>query len=470
MIFTVFACKSNIEKNTEITESEISESVVNNNNTSISGSSSENENSSSKNPSNNKNNNSSKPKDNSSATQKPLVEDKINTDDEIKQPEAPKIEEIKHSYGNHKFVSESEYYQFNTLAGNKKSLYLEINKAVKNSQNVVNISNLNLKKEAVVEVYTKFLADYPQYFFISKSYFIINNSKGTKVRALVILYTDGDVTDDFDDYMNFTTIADRNKINQKITEVNTSVSEIVSRIPDDITDAQKEKIIYDYVINLIDYDYDFSGDDEAPILNTHVYDIYGALIKKRSVCEGYAELFQYLCYNVGINSSQVFGYSEGDTHAWNVVKIEDEWYHVDLTWADEVDYVSYTYYNLTTDQILETHTIRDYELSIPECNSTKNSFMNLFVIYVENTNSAPNDYKTAIDNLKAINNKEIYIYVENYYKDRFGNVNTDRYVRYIQKYFSKGTEISNYLASLGIELNSNIYANNEYIAMGLKGI
>ena len=69
--------------------------------------------------------------------------------------------------------------------------------------------------------------------------------------------------------------------------------------------------------------------------------------------------------------------------------------------------------------------------------------MNLFVIYVENTNSAPKNYKTAIDNLKAINNKEIYIYVENYYKDRYGNVNTDRYVRYIQKYFSKGTEISN---------------------------
>ncbi len=463
MIFSCSACKSSDTKEIKTTEiiveNSATESVTDKTQATDSNTST---------PSKTESSASKKPITSKPIDTKPTIKDQVNTDIEIKQPDAPKFDEIKHTFGNHKVISENEYYQLSTLNGNEKQLYLKIDQAVKNSQNIVNISSLNLKKESVIEVYTKFLIDYPQFFYISKNYFLIYNSTGSKVRAMVILYTDGEVTDDFDDNMNYISVANRDKINQKIAEVNTAINEIISAVPDDISDAQKEKILHDYVVDLVTYDDSYDNNSESPLLNTHVYDIYGALIEKSAVCEGYTKLFQYLCYNVGINSSQVFGETEDDLHVWNVVEIEGEWYHVDLTWNDEEDYISYSYFNLTTDEILKNHTIYKEEYEMPVCDSDINSFRNLFAINVTDTKKPPADYKTAIDNITATYSNEIYIYVENYRKDRYGNVNYNAYIPYIMSYFSKGSEISNYIVSLGLKLDSTIYANNEYIVLGLK--
>ena len=400
---------------------------------------------------------------------KVTVKEQYNTDEELKQPSVQKIDEIKHSYGGHNTVNADEYFQLQSLDGNKRNLYLLIGESVKKSQNIINIGKLNLSQQEVIEVYSRFLADNPQYFYISKSYLIIYNSFGNKIRAIVILYTDGEATDDFDNNMNMTSVADRNIINQKITEVNNSIDTIISTIPDDISDALKEKLLYDYVVNLVEYDYSvIDSNEDITNTNTHAFDIYGALIKGLSVCEGYTKLFQLLCYNVGINSTQVFGEADGALHVWNAIKIDDEWYHSDLTWADDEDSIDYKYFNITTEQVSKTHKITIEYLDIPQCDSIANSFKNLFAIYIENTNAAPADYKTAIENINLLGGKEIYLYVNNYQKDFKGNINLNKYIFYIRKYFSKGTEIENYLSSLGLELATTMYANKEYIVIEFK--
>ena len=99
------------------------------------------------------------------------------------------------------------------------------------------------------------------------------------------------------------------------------------------TDYQKIKAIHNYLIDTIEY--------EEDLTQNNIYDIYGALVKKRCVCEGYAKAFQYLMNEVGIENSIIIGKgtnskNKTENHAWNYVKLNEQWYAVDATWDDPI--------------------------------------------------------------------------------------------------------------------------------------
>ena len=96
---------------------------------------------------------------------------------------------------------------------------------------------------------------------------------------------------------------------------------------------QDIKKIHDYLVDNIEYDKTYSGEN--------VYNIYGALIDNRCVCEGYAKAFKYLLDGLGIESTLVIGKAtnstgESENHAWNYVKINGNYYAVDTTWDDPI--------------------------------------------------------------------------------------------------------------------------------------
>lgn len=99
------------------------------------------------------------------------------------------------------------------------------------------------------------------------------------------------------------------------------------------SDYDKIKIIHDYLIDTIEY--------EGTLQKKHIYDIYGALINKTCVCEGYAKAFQYLMNEIGIENTIVIGTgtnskNQTENHAWNYVKLNGQWYAVDVTWDDPI--------------------------------------------------------------------------------------------------------------------------------------
>lgn len=102
---------------------------------------------------------------------------------------------------------------------------------------------------------------------------------------------------------------------------------------------EKVKMVYDAVSLLLDYD--IEGFVNRKLDSQQWSDI---LISKKSVCEGYANLFKQICDLLKIPCEKVHGYARGlyktslneDTspnHAWNIVKIQDEWYYIDCTWG-----------------------------------------------------------------------------------------------------------------------------------------
>lgn len=73
------------------------------------------------------------------------------------------------------------------------------------------------------------------------------------------------------------------------------------------------------------------------IHSAHNQTIYSVFIQRNSVCTGIAKATQYLFGLLGIESKLVFGKlnnSHADSrHCWLVVKIRDNWYHIDPTFA-----------------------------------------------------------------------------------------------------------------------------------------
>ena len=97
--------------------------------------------------------------------------------------------------------------------------------------------------------------------------------------------------------------------------------------------ANKIKQIHDYLVDNLNYDQTLS--------KANIYNLYGALVNKECVCEGYAKAFKYLLDEAGIDNVIAIGTGtnskgEAENHAWNYVAIDGNWYAVDATWDDPV--------------------------------------------------------------------------------------------------------------------------------------
>jgi transglutaminase/protease-like cytokinesis protein 3 len=88
---------------------------------------------------------------------------------------------------------------------------------------------------------------------------------------------------------------------------------------------------------------------------------YGAIVEGRSICLGYATAYLYLCEKADLWCSVVYGYSENGVHGWDLVKLEDGTYYVDVTWCDGLGRIGtddwQQYFMLTEDVLLRDHGI-----------------------------------------------------------------------------------------------------------------
>ncbi|KMT22872.1 transglutaminase domain-containing protein [Clostridium cylindrosporum] len=151
------------------------------------------------------------------------------------------------------------------------------------------------------------------------------------------------------------------EVKRKTSQVNSLVASITSKIvTSSMSDYQKEKAIHDYIVNTARYDVENLDKDTIPI-DSHTP--YGILVNKVAVCDGYATTMKKMLDAVGVDSQIVVGTGDGVPHAWNLVKINSIWYHVDPTWDDPISYLngqlkpilSYDFFNKTDSYMARTH-------------------------------------------------------------------------------------------------------------------
>lgn len=188
----------------------------------------------------------------------------------------------------------------------------------------------------------------------------------------------------------------RNKLNNKIEEIK---NKYLLGVTDKL---QLEYIIHDYILNNTEYDYNNYINGTVPQISDSAY---GALINGTAVCDGYSKAAKLLFNEVGIESGIII--SDEMNHSWNYVNIDNEYYHLDITWNDpvpETNRIRYSYFNLSDDEMGKDHI---WESSIyPECNSNSFSFLR----------SLSSDYLARINNkLYTLNNGKLQ------YTDLYGN-------------------------------------------------
>lgn len=163
-----------------------------------------------------------------------------------------------------------------------------------------------------------------------------------------------EISDNFyvmDKYLNGKEIpADRPSARQLYDKVVEIVNQIITP---DMTDYEKELAIHDYIVLNCKYGYvDYSKE--------YAYSAYGCLVQNTAVCNGYAEAMAILLSCEGIENQIICGTAGDELHAWNQVKINNQWYHVDATWNDPVPdmvgVVTHAYFNVPDDILSDTHT------------------------------------------------------------------------------------------------------------------
>lgn len=142
---------------------------------------------------------------------------------------------------------------------------------------------------------------------------------------------------------------------------------IKNNIKDKMDEVLKIKNIHDFIVKKNSY---YTGDENDKSKGYSIYSPASILFGNGGVCNAYATLFDKIAEKSGIKTYYSTGTIKENSqlHIWNMVKIKDDWYNLDITWDDPVlksdnkiknekEYVSYEYFLISDDQIRKSRTI-----------------------------------------------------------------------------------------------------------------
>ena len=192
--------------------------------------------------------------------------------------------------------------------------------------------------------------DHPSLFYVNANE-IGYSAEGNKVKVLIKYLYDKQETGSFQE-----------KINEKIA------ASLLPSLKKEIRPSFQERLVYDYIAQSTEYCHSFSDEKSN-------YNIIGSLIFGQSVCEGFAKTLKFLCDIIKLPCIVVFGSAidpdgHNKPHAWNIIKVDEAFYQVDVTWdsiKDGIGRYSYKYFNLTDEEMRKDHT---WDITLyPKCHT-----------------------------------------------------------------------------------------------------
>lgn len=252
--------------------------------------------------------------------------------------------------------------------------------------------SIDLSKE-LDKVYTMFYGDYPEYFWITGGWDASFDGIVLTVKPHYSI-PGGNLS------------VAKSKYNGQINALTSGLNG---------SDYNKAKILHDRLIDHVEY---VSAENDQ--------NAYGALVEGKAVCNGYTRAYQHLMNKVGIPAWYVAGASVNPAtstsiaHAWNLVKLDGDWYYTDVTWDDQGENTFYAYFNITTDQLLKDHVIHsDYTDFVPHATATGANYYN-----IENRQFTGYDQNRLVDLLKK-DGRKTQIYINGNVADFIASVNAN---------------------------------------------
>ena len=279
--------------------------------------------------------------------------------------EPKEVEELRQMEVAQSEEGHQEYY-FKQLTEEEQRVYRELLKGIRAREKEFYLTISD--DDSIDRSYHAVLKDHPEIFWVH------NREKIYKTT-----YSDSD-------YCVFTpgyTYTD-SEIDEIQTAMEQSFQEVRALIPEDAGDYEKVRIVY-----VIDHTQYQTGEDDQSIA--------GVFWKKSAVCAGYAGAVQYLLERLDIPCIYVDGSTKGSTegHAWDIVKIGQEYYYVDATNGDQPDFLNgdaaqleehktiiYDYLCPFPEEYEKTYTPSE-ELTVPACTAKNLDFYVLNQGYFE---------------------------------------------------------------------------------------
>lgn len=303
------------------------------------------------------------------------------------------------------------FYYYDNLSQDEKTAYLTLYYGFVEYDDSI---RMEVQEEDLKDVFTAVLYDNPDMFWVDYEYDYMVYSDSVAFSPKYRLTED-----------EVKTMQD--SVNDKIDEIITEVNKLDS-------DYEKELYIHDYIIENTEYD--------ISTLEKMGDTVHSVLVSGKSICEGYARTVQILLDKLGIENYLVTGDTESDgeilPHMWNIVNIDGDNYHLDVTWDDlndEFDTV-YFYFNVTDEYISRDH----YRINPQNnnCNSTK---LNYFV--KENTlvytyKGYSNLVQQSVDALLKDNTVELCFAENSDYKKALKDLENDNgFFKYVDTVINK---------------------------------
>jgi hypothetical protein len=224
-------------------------------------------------------------------------------------------------------------YDYRGLTAAQKSLYSFFVNNVPALPDSLTVTDLRVTADDYQIVYNLILQYDPRFFFL-----------GDEIRAA---HYQGDeflttITPDYNDT--------KSAITSAAEKIDTAAEKLVSQ-SSGLGEFDKAVFFYDSIIKSSVYQ--LEGDAARTV--------YGTFINGAAQCQGLSKAYKYLCNKAGLECYLVNGYNAaGEAHMWNIVRINGNWYHIDLTKGDSnSDFEKYNYCLIDDAHLYKNYT-RDY--------------------------------------------------------------------------------------------------------------
>ena len=258
------------------------------------------------------------------------------------------------------------YFYYSRLTATQQKVYDIILKAIQNHKDKVIVDGCTF--EDVKKVSKSIEYDHPELFWYDNF-----STSGDQVNLFYV-----------------SSVEETAVLQKRIDEV---VAKYLEGIDDSMSAYDVAIRLHVKMISAVDYDTialnkeDKKGGPAKDKID-YIRTICGVFLDGKAVCEGYARAMQYLLQKCGVECAEAAGVTvkeagePGGGHAWNIVKIDGDYYYLDTTWDDSSDTVQtvkdtnvgFNYFCVTSEELTRSRDLSYCPIEIPKFDATRANY------------------------------------------------------------------------------------------------
>lgn len=275
----------------------------------------------------------------------------------------------------------ADRYYYGKLTAKEKQIYKDFYNGIKNCENVIRTIAVPNPDKVMGRIFTAIIADNPHIYYLEQTQIrYVYSPLGVEIHPSYVF--------------SKSQIANYNQ--QFQSRANQIVSEVTKTAGND--ELKREKALYEYFVRHFKYD-KAALNTKDPIVLCKTHSLIGVFLEGKAVCEGFSKAFKFLMNAMDMKCIVVNGYADWDYasgHAWNIVKMNNKPYHVDVTWAisrNDDGVIWYDYLNISDREISVDH--KGFT-GVPKCTSDDLDYYKTVAPQIDNTIFLKNHIKECL--------------------------------------------------------------------------